>query len=440
MHLFRTSLKFIFLFVTLGLHASSAKLLTGPMIGSTTSHSTKIWIAYHGKSDNIVALYDSFRREVKYPSHLNYLKDKHSRIVMTMDFTNLKSDTKYTILIKLGDAVVKEKYEVKTLSDEAIEDFSFIIGSCFLAMPNGLGKSFLPGRHRRILQPMIDAHADFNLWLGDNCYYLFGAWKSYERMFNRQLSMRTQNKLYAKYLSVRPNYAIWDDHDFGPNDCDGGFPLKDTALLVFTHFWANENWGLPNVKGTFSSFSQYDATFFLTDDRYYRSTRQDSAHGSILGDSQLIWLEQSLLSSKATFKFIVTGSEVLNRQTEKECWINNFPETTNALLEFIKQHKITGVIFLTGDRHLTHLIKDEQNGYYPLYDFTCSPVLSFVSEEHEIEMNNPQVVKGTLVQDQRNYGQVSITGQPGNRVCTLYDYDEYGVLKWKFEINEKELK
>jgi hypothetical protein len=67
-------------------------------------------------------------------------------------------------------------------------------------------------------------------------------------------------------------------------------------------------------------------------------------------------------------------------------------------------------------------------------------VLSFVAKEHEIEMNNPQVVKGTLVQDQRNYGQVSITGQPGNRVCTLYDYDEYGVLKWKFEINEKELK
>jgi alkaline phosphatase D len=410
------------------------------MVGSTTSHSTKIWIAYKGKSDNIVALYDSFRREVKYPTNLNYIKDKHCRIVMTMDFTNLKSDTKYTILIKLGDAVLKERHEVKTLSNEAIEDFSFIVGSCFLAMPTGLGKCFLPGPHKRILQHMTAAHADFNLWLGDNCYYLFGAWKSYERMFNRQLSMRTQNKLYSKYFSVRPNYAIWDDHDFGSNDCDARFPLKDTSLLIFTHFWANEDWGLSDLKGTFSSFSQYDATFFLTDDRYYRSAREDSIHGSILGDSQLIWLEQSLLSSKATFKFIVTGSEVLNRQTEKECWISNFPAPTNALIDFIKEHQITGVIFLTGDRHLTHLIKDEQNGYYPLYDFTCSPVLSLVSKEHEMEMNNPQVVKGTLVQHERNYGQISITGQLGNRICTLYDYDEDGILKWKFEINENDLK
>ena len=55
-------------------------------------------------------------------------------------------------------------------------------------------------------------------------------------------------------------------------------------------------------------------------------------------------------------------------------------------------------------------------------------------------MNNPQVVPGTLVQKQHNYGKISISGLQGNRVCTLFDYDEYGALLWKYEINEKELR
>jgi len=50
------------------------------------------------------------------------------------------------------------------------------------------------------------------------------------------------------------------------------------------------------------------------------------------------------------------------------------------------------------------------------------------------------VVAGTLVQKQHNYGKISITGSIGNRVCTLYDFDEYGKQLWKYEINENELK
>ena len=420
--------------------AQKAKLLTGPMIGSTTTHSSKIWIAYEGKANNIVALYDSFRREVKFPNGLDYIKNKKNQIAMTLDFTELRPATKYSILIKLGDKVVQDKLSVRTLSEDSIKDFSFLIGSCFMILPDALGKNYFPGRHKRILRPMIEADVDFNLWLGDNCYYILGQWKSYERMFKRQLNMRMKNKLYATYLSSRPNYAIWDDHDFGPNDCDKSFPLRDTSLKIFTHFWANEQWGFDTMPGTYSSFNQYDSEFFLTDDRYNRSERSDGTDGAILGKDQFAWLKSSLAKSKATFKFIVTGSQVLNRKTEKECWMNEFPEHTNELLNFIKENHITGVIFLTGDRHLTHLIKDEQNSFYPLYDFTCSPVLSFVSEEHEIEMNNPQVVPGTLVQKQHNYGKISISGLQGNRVCTLFDYDEYGALLWKYEINEKELR
>lgn len=416
------------------------QLISGPVIGSVTTNSAKIWIAYSGASENIVALFDPKNKEVKFPSKLDYIKNKKGVIAMTISFNELRENTKYIITIKMNNVIKSDQSSFTTMSSQPIKDFSFIAGSCFLEWPNAFGRMIFPGAHKRIFNPMSsDSTIDFNLWLGDNTYLLFGQWNSFEKNFKRQLKTRTKNKLYSKYLMSRPNYAIWDDHDFGPNDADSHFPLKDTSLNIFTHFWPNESFGLKDTKGIFSSVNKYDCEFFLLDDRYYRSEEEDS-NGQLLGDAQMQWLKVSLLNSKATFKFIITGSQVLNRQTEKECWMSDFPRDTKDFLSFIKTNNINGVLFLTGDRHLTRIVKDTTLGNYPLYDFTISPVLSILTKETEIEKNNPQVVPGSLVQGKRNYATVSVTGDVNHRKCTIKDFDEYGVQLWEYIIDENELK
>lgn len=416
------------------------KLISGPVIGSVTSNSAKIWMAYSGPSQNIVALFDSKNKEVKFPVSYDYIKNKKGVIAITLSFSALRPNTKYAIIIKMDSIVKSDQYHLTTLSTSPIQDFSFAVGSCFLEMPGAFGRLFLPGAHKRIFHPMTqDSTLDFNLWLGDNTYLLFGQWNSFEKNFKRQLKTRTSNKLYSQYLMSRPNYAIWDDHDFGPNDCDGNFPLKDTSLKIFTHFWPNESFGLPNTKGIFSSFKQYDTEFFLLDDRYYRSPEEDT-NGHLLGDEQMQWLKLSLLNSKATFKFIVTGSQVLNKQTEKECWMSDYPADTKDFLSFIDNNHITGLVFLTGDRHLTRVIKDTTFTDYPLYDFTISPVLSLLSKVTDIELNNPQVVQGTLVEGKRNYGTVRVEGPENERKCIIRDFDEYGVQQWEITLHEADLR
>ncbi len=432
----------LFIFEISILQAANLKptLISGPVIGSVTDHSAKIWYAYSGKCDVIVALFDAVHKEVKFPSSLDFIKNKKDVIAMTLSFGDLRPNTKYIITITFNKQLMSDKYMLTTMSKEPIKDFSFIAGSCFLEMPNAFGRMFLPGAHKRIFEPMSkDSTADFNLWLGDNTYLLFGQWNSFDKNFKRQLATRTKNKLYAKYLMSRPNYAIWDDHDFGPNDCDGQFALKDTSLNIFKHFWPNEQFGLPETKGIFSSFSKYDCDFFLLDDRYYRSSEEDT-NGHLLGDEQMQWLKISLLNSKATFKFIITGSQVLNQQTEKECWISDFPKDTKDFLDFIKNNQLNGIIFLTGDRHLTRVVKDETITNYPIYDFTISPVLSILSKETDIEKNNPQVIAKTLVEGKRNFAKIEITGSLGHRICTIHDIDEYGIEQWQISLKEDELK
>ena len=152
------------------------------------------------------------------------------------------------------------------------------------------------------------------------------------------------------------------------------------------------------------------------------------------------WLKINLLLSDATFKFIVLGSQGLNTQTHTECWAHNFPDEQKELLDFIQKNKIKGVVFLSGDRHCTHLLKMPRLGTYPLYEFMCSSVLTIPSYWFSDELNNPQIVPGTEVEKKRNYGKIAVTGDKGNRTCLLQDFDEYGKLLWEYKINESELR
>ena len=126
-----------------------------------------------------------------------------------------------------------------------------------------------------------------------------------------------------------------------------------------------------------------DADIFLTDNRWWRSADllPDSVNGKpnpekkMLGDQQMEWLKNSLLYSTATFKIIVVGSQVLNPVSPFDKW-RDFPSEYQELMDFLTEQKINGVLFLTGDRHHSEIIKVERPGTYPLYDITVSPLIS----------------------------------------------------------------
>jgi alkaline phosphatase D len=150
-----------------------------------------------------------------------------------------------------------------------------------------------------------------------------------------------------------PIYAIWDDHDFGPNNSDGTEANKADSLVAFKEFWANPGFGEADNPGCYFTFTRGDVQFFMLDCRYYRSPNKAPVgpEKTMLGARQLEWLKRELLASKARIKILATGSEWQTHSSD-DSW-KMFLDERNALFDWIEEQRIEGVILLSGDRHFS---------------------------------------------------------------------------------------
>ena len=61
---------------------------------------------------------------------------------------------------------------------------------------------------------------------------------------------------FATVIRNVPTYAMWDDHDYGPNDSDSTALGKEKSLEGWKMFWANPGAGTPDIPGAFFRFSR----------------------------------------------------------------------------------------------------------------------------------------------------------------------------------------
>lgn len=413
------------------------KLISGPMQGHTTANATSIWVMVKNTDSVLITLKNTKSGETHTEAAETKNIEPYKEIYpVTIHFNNLEANTQYQLTIKLDDKELKKTFTVNTLKTPGAADFSFMVGSCALWVPRAL-RWMHPGSEEWIYPHMKRAEGDFMLWLGDYLYYFPKHYKSPEGMYKQQVATRRHN-LHMDFMRSRPQYAIWDDHEYGPNDSDKDFIYKNEALALHKKFWPNPYFGEADNPGCYFHFSYQDADFFMTDGRFYR-TKKNIENGEMLGERQLQWLMNNLKNSTATFKFVAIGSQVLNNKSVNESY-NMYPEEKKKLMDFLEAEKITGVIFFSGDRHHTELIKINRENAYPLFDFTSSAITSFRRRtRRSSERHNVDRVPGTLT-DKQNYGRVAITGPVGNRVCTLYTYNNRGKLEWEYKISENDLK
>lgn len=311
-------------------------------------------------------------------------------------------------------------------------DFTFALGSCAYVNETEFdvpGKPY--GGEYFIYGSILSKKPDFMLWLGDNIYLRETDWDSRTGFFHRYKHQRGIPELAPLLASVH-QYAIWDDHDFGPNDGDSSFWMKDTAEEMFKLHWGNQNF---SKEGTYGSFTWGDVQFFLLDNRSFRTANNNKAIGprQILGEKQFLWLVNSLAFSKATFKFIAVGGQFLNPNAVFENYAT-YPEEKSKILSAIRELKLKNVVFLTGDRHHTELNLLWEEGNEPIYDFTVSPLTS--GYYSPITEKNPLRIEGTLV-DRRNFGTITVAGKKGERKLFLKIFDVNGKELWNREISAK---
>lgn len=229
-------------------------------------------------------------------------------------------------------------------------------------------------------------------------------------------------------LASAHHYAIWDDHDFGPNNSDRSFIHKDKTLKAFQLFWGNPTYGLPGQKGITSFFQYNDIDFFLLDNRYFRSpNNRRSGEATILGEEQLEWLIDALSNSRSPFKMVCIGGQVLNTVAEYENYANRHWKERQYLLKRIEEEGIRNVVFLTGDRHHTEMSGYTNNAGHKVYDITISPLTS--GSGHGEEEANDLRLEGTFVNEQ-NFGILEFSGPRTERQLTITVYDQEGNELW----------
>jgi alkaline phosphatase D len=127
-----------------------------------------------------------------------------------------------------------------------------------------------------------------------------------------------------------------------------------------------------------------------------------------------------------------------NRVNRFEGW-NHFSAEQRGFADWLQAQRIDGVVFLSGDRHFTELLKLDRPGTYPLYEFTSSPLTSRPwATPDAVERDNPAVVPGTLI-GQRQFGMIRVTGPGNDRTLALESYDATGKMLWRHEIRARDL-
>lgn len=421
-------------------------IMSGPMIGYTDLREALIWVqTTRPMPVTITYTPEGVENPVTKSMTLNTRTDTYNIAKFVLSY--LEAGTVYRYTINADGVAFNPDYPLTFKTQPFYRhrtdppDFRFGIGSCFFvneARDDRPGKPY--GQDFQILDSLAKEKLDFFIWMGDNVYLREPDFYSRNQLNHRFAHTRAFAGLQP-FLASTSHYATWDDHDFGPNDSDRSYPYKDITLDLFSQYFGNPHSGIPGTKGIFFRFGWADVDFIVLDDRYHRAPNRDpDPNKDYLGKSQLQWLKDSLLFSRAPFKIVGNGNQILNTESPFECWCKAKTEWDD-FMGWLNDTGIEGVVFISGDRHHTEMLKVEREGNYPLYEFTSSPLTSgAASRLRQVEQDSKLFIPGTRTVGQRNYGVLEVSGPRGSRSLRISTKDVDGKELWNYTITQEELR
>lgn len=260
--------------------------------------------------------------------------------------------------------------------------------------------------------------------------------------FPKSYARLRQQESLKSFLSEFPDLRIaatWDDHDFCVNDCFGEGPFSysgrvsdELKVLSKTYFidfvkglnppsvrnqleTLHPNWG-NDKQGIYTTYlfgkGLKKVRIIILDTRFHQNPEMDQ----LLGEKQWLWLENTLMQNDgAAFTLILSSIQLLPDihggplkrwvgQKFGETWgrsgkanfiegstikkssiATDFRSERSRLIQLVMQSKRSGVVFLSGDKHLgtfASLSPKQQRERidpaknialpYPLYEITSS--------------------------------------------------------------------
>ncbi|HOZ49984.1 MAG TPA: alkaline phosphatase D family protein [Candidatus Hydrogenedentes bacterium] len=335
----------------------------GPMVGSLTDCSARIWVRtsavkpVHVLVSRTEDLDDAQRFDADYGESAF-----HTALA---DITGLEPDTRYYYKVVVAD-VDGRVHSFKTCPKEG-EPATFTIAF-------GGGAGYVP-QHERMWDTILGFAPLAFLFLGDNVYIDHPTYPEIQEYCYYRRQSRPEFRRFVASCGIS---AIYDDHDFGDNDCWGGPAMdepnwKRPAWRLFRANWANPQYGGGDARpGCWFDCAIADVRFFFLDCRYYRTDPKEP-NPSMLGPVQKKWFLDAVTHSNATFNVLASSVPwaIGTKPNSLDTW-DGYAAEREAIFAALEAADIGGVILLSADRHRSDVWHIERADGYDFYEFESS--------------------------------------------------------------------
>ncbi len=413
-------------------------LVHGPMLGDMTHRSVKIWV--RTVSEQPVRIAVSRNSDMTDAEITDAVKTRASwDYTAEITVNGLEPGTRYYYSVLLGPA----QQEIRTAHQTfrtypepgSGNRFQVVFGGC---------SGYVPFNER-----MWDTVRKFEplavLTLGDNVYIDDPESPDQQQLMYYQRQSRPE---YRRMTGSIPIYAIWDDHDFGMDDSEGGPEIdipywKPMVWDIFRQNWVNPEYASGDRPGGWFDFQMADVHFILLDGRYYRENAGRWGDGerienaSMLGPHQMEWLRETLTGSKATFKVLI--SPVPWNDYAKGEGIRSldgwygYQEEREEIFSWISEHQLDGVVLLSSDRHRSDAWLIERQDSYDLYEFGSA---------HFTNQHTHSIIDGALFgfNATNSFGLLNFDTEADDPEVTYQIVDINGYIRESLTVKSSQLK
>jgi alkaline phosphatase D len=252
-----------------------------------------------------------------------------------------------------------------------------------------------------IFRAMAREPADFFLFTGDTIYadHVCGGGEhvpGYDFVARRlpdfwaKHRYNREDPAVQEYFRRTAVYAIWDDHEVR-NDFSGpSEPLLEPGRRAFLDYFPIR----PPREDPARLYRKFRwgalLEVFILDTRQYRSanTALDGPGKTMLGAAQRRWLLDSLTTSAAVWKVVVSSVplSVPTGGRARDSWSNAGPQGVpedhgtgfaverDAILRTLRQQGVRNLVFLAADVHHAELIRHHPTPEWSFHEFIAGPL------------------------------------------------------------------